>query len=370
MTPPATQPERHGTVTERSGDLPTLWRDRGGGWLGEASWQERRLAWARLRIPGEGELVIEPRAAEHPLLGACDRLRAGDREALAAAVDWAAPAAIPALDRPGALPAGAGTAVLSFLAWRAREAGRATLRYRGPYASAALFASLRDCFAVEGDVAAALERFTAGAETAAVAGVAREVPVGFAPHPFERVFARDEAGGEVCAQLRDGLEALWLRGRAYRRGGAVRRLRQEGERVWAEVVLGDAPWARVAAVDRRGALLEGPHPLPAATGPIGAPLPESLRGLLVAWLPSRAPRLLAPALARLLGELPMRFDDTGDEAARADDRGLAVHAALVEHIDDAGELAAAVARAVEPVAARLAQRVLAGTASSMWDRQS
>lgn len=360
MTPSPSSARLHQVDSE--GGLPVAWRDRDGSAIGSAAWRDDTLEWARFRVPGGGEVEIRGGGAEHPILGPCDRLRAGAAEALCTAVDWARPRAIPALDRPGALAAGAGTAVLNFLAEQAAAAGQGALRYRGPYPSAALFSALADSFAVAGDASGAAERFCSGGEVAAAAGVMVEPAVAFSPRPFERRFV---AAG-VCAQLRDQLEVVWVGGRAYRRGGAWRRLGDHGELVRAQVVFGGAVYADVLVCDRSGAVIEGPHPVPAARGgALGAALPPSLRDLLRAALPPRAPILLRPALAQVLEAAPMHFSDTGADPARVDpEGGIAVHAALIDLIADPGQLAAAVCAAVEPVAARLAQAELA----AMWER--
>ena len=57
-------------------------------------------------------------------------------------VDWHKPASIPAVDCPGKLPLGVGSALLNFLASQAHKAHKNSMVYRGPYPTANLFETL------------------------------------------------------------------------------------------------------------------------------------------------------------------------------------------------------------------------------------
>jgi hypothetical protein len=352
---------RHGTRVEYDRGMPVRWIDRGGTVALECQWQERRLDRARLRIPDGRQVVLSGRAGHHPLLGVTDTVAIEGAAPLAgcAEVEWSAPVVIPALDRPGSLPPGAGTAVLGFLAWRCAEAGIGALRYRGPYPTGALFDALLECFAVAGDPASAFTRFSAEVVRAAATGVAVEPQVEFRPAPFER---RWQPG--VCAQLRDGLERVWLGPLAFARDRAgSRRLRADGDGWEATVELGGLRWATVARLGSEGELIEGPHaPPPLSAALLGRPLPAGVRAALVEALPPRAPPLLQPQVRAVLETAPLRWGDAGTEPARADGDEIVVHAALVELLAaEPPALLEAVAAAVEPVAHRLGQRRLLAT---------
>ena len=317
----------------------------------DATWSAGRLF---LRIPDGRQVQVAPGAAEHPLLGRCDAVLVDDAViARCQAVSWESPAYIPPLDRPGALPEGAGTAILNYLATRA--AG--PLRYRGPYPTGALFDSLLECFRVD-DPNAAFARFTAEVEETALAGTVREVPVDFAPAPFRRVFCQPG----VCVQMRNGVDKIYIQGRGYARWTTgARRVRPRGADWVAAIVLGGKQWAEIATVSADGAVLEGPHARPCAPMAVcGRPLPEGVRAALRSALPRRAPALLRPALDQVLAHTPLLWEDTGDEAADVHASHIGVHSAHLELFADAPplELLDAIAQAVEPAAHRLARQTL------------
>lgn len=329
------------------------------------TWSEGKL---HLRIPDGRYVQVAPRSAEHALFGICDAvLVEGRKVACFQAVDWERPARIPPLDRPGALPEGAGTAILNYLAARALASAHGPdaaprLRYCGPYPTGALFDSLLECFCVA-DPQDAFARFNADAEASTLAGRMQEVAVDFVPAPFHRVWA----GRDVCVQLRDGVEKIYVRGRGYaRHARGSRRVRPRGDDWVATIELGDKQWAEIVRVAPDGTVLDGPHPRPAVPAAwCGRPVPEGVRAALRQALPARAPALLRPAVERLLGSAPLSWDDTGEDAAAVREAGIAVHAALLALFADEPpiRLLEAVARSVEPVAQRLAQQHLYRT----WD---
>lgn len=304
------------------------------------------------------------------MFGVCDAVLVDGRMvARFQAVDWDRPASIPPLDRPGALPAGAGTAILNYLAGRAAASSASRenrpLRYRGPYPTGALFDSLLECFRVD-DPQAAFARFNAGVEMTALTGALQEVPVDFAPAPFHRVWA-DQG---VCVQIRDGVEKIFVHGRGYSRHAAgPRRVRRYGRDEWAALIeLGGKQWTEIVRVSEDGRVTEGPRSLPSPNPAwCGRPLPEGLRASLLEALPPRAPALLRPTLQQVLGSTALVWDDTADDAAAIRDQSIAVHAALPELLADAPPLSLmeAIARAVEPVAQRLAQQILHRTLADL-----
>lgn len=338
-----------------SRELPTRVCDRGGMAWFEASWRGAELARAEIVTPDRSRLVIAPRSATHPIFGPCDRVldASGEERGRFGAVAWAEPRRIPPLDRPGALPAGGGTAILNAIA-RAAPRGR-PLRYAGPYPTAALFDSLLDCFRPAAPPAEALATFTDDVEARARTACMDEVAVDFFPAPFERWWQ-----GPVCVQLRDGVEKVYAGGRAYARDAAgPRRVRPRGDH-WAAVVeIGGATWAEVAELDRDGRLISGPQPVPAANSPLlGRALPPEVHRAIAAALPPRAPALLRPALARVLADAAIVWGDPGADEAAVSAGTFLVHVGLADALDGAA-LLEAIARAVEPVAHRVAQARLA-----------
>jgi len=75
---------------------------------------------------------------------------------------------LPPLDAPAQLPAGGGSTVLNVLALLAKDQEKTVLRYRGPYPSERLFATLCESFRYSGEPGVTRERFTRDAEEAAM----------------------------------------------------------------------------------------------------------------------------------------------------------------------------------------------------------
>jgi hypothetical protein len=206
--PGATAPARHRLVeVDRHGAVAAVYA------RGPAG--ELRAAW----VPDhEGAAVgLLPGGAAHPLWGPADRIvrapgpGAGAPLTVAGAVAWDAVDHVPPIAEPAALPPGAGTALLNVLAGLARDQGRASLRYRGPYPTEQLFWSLLESFRAPGPDA--LARFIAEAEATFAAGAPREAALDWVPAPHERV----RLPGGLAVQLRDGVEKVTWAGRAYHR---------------------------------------------------------------------------------------------------------------------------------------------------------
>jgi hypothetical protein len=223
-----------------------------------------------------------------------------------------------------------------------------------------LFDTLLDSFRPVGDLTDAFRRFTARVETTALTGEMAEVPVDFVPGPFERAWP---AAG-ICVQLRDGLEKVYLRGRAYHRlAVGARRLQPDGPDYVAVVEIGGAVWAEVARFDDKGNLLAGPSPLPPIRDEyLDIPLPDSIRAALVEAIPPRAPGLMQAILREVLAQTPIRWGDAGDDLAVIRAGEIILHAALLERLAGYApeRILPAIAAAVEPMAQRLAQARLAG----------
>jgi hypothetical protein len=318
-----------------------------------------RLGWegpALIQLTVDGA-TLDGAVIDHPLLGAAHAVGA----TAMSAIDWARPTEIPAIAEPGRLPLGAGGAILNAIAVLARDAGVAALRYAGPYPSAALWQTLARSFRTTADEAA----FTAGALDRALRVARDPIAIDFAPAPHDRLAI---AGGFV--ELRDGVERAVLDGLAYTDG--VARLVPDGAAVHAEIWFGDAPYARVATLAADGALVAGPHPIPACASPVvGRAFPEPLR-LAIAELVGEvvAAPLAADARAVLAGR-PLVWADLAGRAARVTPDGFAVHAALWDRVapHGLGRLALALAEALAPVVTAAVVRATLAEPSALSPRE-
>lgn len=338
--------------------LPSECRDRRGTVAWRLQWHEHTLQRAFIRLPTGDHVELVPASAEHALLGVCDRLLAADGTQLAcmSRVDWAAPAAIPAVDVPGALPAGTGTAVLNLLACLAARAGRDALRYRGPYPTHALLGTLGASFRVA-DAQAASEAFAAAAASANYGISVCEPEVDFVPAPHAWSWTSDR----VCAQLRDGVQRLWVDGRAFDRTACHARLVDVPGGCIARVVFAGASWCDAVAVDASGEpQTQVASPSPAAPELVGLELPAASVEILAhavaqtAALPLRAEvvAVVAPGL---------RLSDLGLDPARLVDGRIEIHAELAARalgLDPSASLGT-LAAAIAPVALRAAVSSLA-----------
>ncbi len=349
----------HGTVIHSAGGRVRRAVDRHGHEVWNARWNGESLHALTLFRPDRSTLVLRGEPGPHPLFHRAHELRV-DEVTLAhcGQTDWREPTHIPPVDVPGALPSGAGSALLNYLAGSAQRCGTPSLRYRGPYPTAALFDALTHSFHIS-DPPSALERFTQDVESRSIRGSMIEVEVPFRPAPFEWHWPADG----VCVQLRDGLERAYLGGRGYALHQlGTRRLRREGDRVVAYVALGGIPWHDVLSFEPDGTPMGEPEPLPPApTALLGQALPEEIVNLLCAVLEQRAPRMLAPSISHVLAGHVLRWGDTGDELARPADGTIELHSAFGEGLPemDPQTMLGAFILALEPVVTRIAQQALA-----------
>jgi hypothetical protein len=329
--------------------------------IARCNWRTDGLDHIAFWLPGDKRFVLTARAAHDPLLGICDSLGWDATEPVArvAAIRWQSPQWIPAIDRPGALPSGAGTAILNALAICAERAGVQALRYRGPYPTAALFDSLHASFSVQGDVERAFERFTEPLSETSRSGECQVNDVRFIPDPH----AWHRPQPEVCVQLRRGLDRVYLWGQAFSPLSTIgRRLVPAGSDWVARFDLGPLTGPTLARFNAKGALLKGPSPIPATQSPLlGQPLAAELRRALAQALPPRAPPLLQPALRLVLERIAIVWADTGLSVAQSDGQRLLLHVNWTQAIAglSAVEALELLARAIEPSAQRLAQEMLA-----------
>lgn len=320
-----------------------------------------------LRLPDATEISLGLDAADHPILGRCDVVESPDgrRLALGSRVDWRRPMQIPALDRPGALPRGAGTAILNLLAWQAHRANTGPLRYAGPYPSLSLWRSLQASFTVDEPAHDAQARFLADAQGRALAGTRGEIPVDFHPHPH----AWHWPAPRICAQQRAGrLERVYIDGYPFDRGGdGPRRLDARGETLVAVVALGDALWCERLTLSPTGQPRTPLQPLPPAPPPlVGTPLPEPVVEVLGEVLVAQAPRLLAPAMRRQLATLRMQWGDPGEPLVRWHGGVLELHAGMVAALPtDPTALLGVLVQLVEPPLRRAAAAALEAAWSAM-----
>jgi hypothetical protein len=337
-----------GVVDRRDHTLATLTWDDGG--------RAELVIPARPAAPapaGEDRLLVSGRLHEHPVLGPAHLIEhqaapGAPRVPVAsmAAIDWARPGRIPAIDDPGELPAGTGSMVLDLTALAASFAELPALRYDGPYPTRALWRSLAQCFHPSGPEDAFPE-------------------VDLAPAPFERVWLDER----IWIQLRDRLERVAIDGRDYTAPPAVRRLVPDGDDGgWAaEIWIGDARWHQVARFDVRGELVTGPDDPPALDSSVlDHDFPAPLRAALADLIADTAAPALGDSIRAVVTGTPLRWADTRLDLARAKGDAILVHAVLWDRLAPLGmeRLALGLAEAIGPVARRLAQDRLAALVAS------
>lgn len=326
----------HSTIYEERNGRVIRVIDRTGAAQAELMWAD---AGHLLRLTVAGA-AVDGAVITHPLLGAAHAV--GDTAMTA--LDWARPTEIPAIAEPGRLALGAGGAILNTIAVLALRAEVPRLRYAGPYPTAALWRTLVRSFRTDAREA----DFTADAFDRALRIARDPIAIDFCPAPHERIAI---AGGFV--ELRDRVERAVIDGISYEPGGSPARLvAGDPEHVHCEIWFGDAPYARVATLAPDGALLDGPHPVPACGSQVvGREFPLALRAAIAALVADAVAAPLGPATRELLVELPLRWADLGAWAARDEGDSFAVHAALWERIGPMGlgRLALALAEALVPV---------------------
>lgn len=309
-------------------------------------------------------------------------------------IDWARPTEIPAIAAPGALPPGAGGAIMNVLAILAQRAGVTELRYAGPYPTHALFSTLARSFRTT----TAEDDFTSAFADRAARVARGPMDAVFVPAPHERIAivrerdtyeGRDrrdahgfEHGDDAISlpngdediehdvhgiehddeveldvhgiiELRDGIERATIDGIAYARGDGIARLvelrdvtrlgatdvceikpaeigtRDVPSLVHAEVWFADELYARVATLDARGELVDGPHPIPPCDSEvIGKAFPRDMTAALAELIAELVPAPLAMAASEIVAGRTLRWADLGARAAARVGDELQLHAAL------------------------------------------
>lgn len=339
--------------------------------LYEAEWSGDALRRLELALPTGGRFELVAGRGEHPIIGPCDALRrVGDTEPLAycGRTDWAAPCEIPALDRPAALPPGAGTALLNVLAWQAARAGIPWLRYRGPYPTSALFASLRASFQIGGDPERMEEEFTRDVEDAAIAGRMSHPSVEFVPAPHVWTWPTPR----ICVQQRNVVERVYVDGHAFDRfaSGARRLIVSDDGDLVACIVLAGHRVAEILRLSPDGEPRSAPGELEAAPPDLcGEPLPEAVIGVLAEAIAADGPRLLKAAVHEVLRPGAVRWGDPGLALVQAGDTEVVLHASLVAHLpEEPRALLAVLMELLGWPVRKLAQRRLSEAAEAILRR--
>ncbi|HSD89901.1 MAG TPA: hypothetical protein VLB44_20360 [Kofleriaceae bacterium] len=291
-------------------------------------------------------LTIHRDVVQHPLLGDAHVIESRGRLLThMSAIDWDRPTQIPTVAAPAALPPGTGSQLINLIAELAVRAGVPTLRYAGPYPTAAIFKTLLYSFRTTADE----DTFTKHALDRATRVARDEIPIDFIPAPHRRV---EHAHG--ASMVRDGLERTRIGGTQYERDGSPGRLVAEpdGGGWAAEIWFGDSSWARVALLDAEGHLVDGPHPIPPATSSVlGQTFSQQLAAALGELVVDFVPVPMAKAAHQLLTSHPIVWADLGARPARYTDGRFEVHVALWERIAPLGmsRLALALVEALAPV---------------------
>jgi hypothetical protein len=311
--------------------------------------EEDHLRWATCRM-ADGRMVgIEPAGASHPAWGRSDRLwlmaeTPGFTPAapltMFRSVDWRRPTFIPALAEPRHLPPGAGTAVLGLLAGVMADQGVPRARYTGPYPTESLFSALLETFRYDPAARSPLEVFMAGE------------PLDWTPAPPER----HHVAGDICVQLRDGIDKVVMGRAAFYRPDwqdVIRReprtVRAQGHRVvcslWA---LGQAVEDRLV-LDRSGEVLEAPEPPADARPP--APMLPVWRSALADLIGRESPPILAEPIAAALRAVELEWGPVPGDVLRVEPSHLRVSRRIRDlglgRVHEAREVSARAERAIQ-----------------------
>jgi hypothetical protein len=288
---------------------------------------------------------------------------------------------LPPLDNPTVLPAGGGSTILNVLALLAQDQEKSLLRYRGPYPSDRLFATLRESFRYSGEPGVIRERFTQDAETAALNLEMKEVEVDWAPSPHERFFP----AAHTCVQLRDGIEKVYDRGRIYYRPD----LTTEAYTIWVRqtedsspryvaglMILGQALEAHLI-LDDSGMIAERPTVRRDWDIRGGIQLSDEWKAFLVRLISSESSSLLRSALWPAMEELTFLWAPLRGKLWMIEGNEVYLHAGMaavyrgaLSQTKSAGEslllaarFASELARLIGPLVRTRAQERLAGLSS-------
>ncbi|MGH7965235.1 MAG: hypothetical protein ACRERD_26070, partial [Candidatus Binatia bacterium] len=256
--------------------------------------------------------------------------------------------------------------------------GKTILRYRGPYPSERLFATLRESFRYSGEPGATRERFTQGAESAAVQLTMTEARVDWEPFPHERFFP----AAHTCVQLRDGIEKVYDRGRVYYRPDlsvspyALRMEREENGQVRyvAALMILSQPLEDHLVLDASGEIVERPATTRDWTVRGPAQLSDEWKAALVRLIAAESTPLLQSALWPVMDELTLVWGAVKGELWTEAGNELLLHAGMIvayrdalTRVRSAGEglllaarFASELARLIGPLVRARAQERIAG----------
>ena len=212
----------------------------------------------------------------------------------------------------------------------------------------ALYHTLARSFRTTADV----EAFTADALGRALRLARDELPIDFAPAPHERIAnAHGFAEVRTIVECVVRVERVLIDGIAFEPDGSPGRLVRGAAEIW----FGDAVFARIAALDARGAIIEGPFAPPAIASSVsGQAFPLALRAALAELVADVVPTPLATDARAIVTSRSLAWADLGCRAARITSSGFEVHAALWERIAPLGlpRLALAITEALAPIVTR------------------
>jgi hypothetical protein len=216
---------------------------------------------------------------------------------------------LPPLDTPASLPVGGGSTVLNLLAELGQDQQKTVMRYRGPYPTERLFATLCESFRYSGEPGPTRERFTQSAEERAMQLSMEETTIDWRPSPHERFFP---APG-TCVQLRDGVEKVYDRGRTYYRPDLAvnayalltERLDEGETRYTAGLTILGQTVEEHLVLDTTGEIIERRNvpPAPYLRGP--TQLSDEWKAVLVRLIATESTPLLRSALWPVMDELTL-----------------------------------------------------------------
>ena len=249
------------------------------------------------------------------------------------AVSYTDVAAIPPLDDPGTMPTGAGSSVLNVLALLSQDQGKSVLRYRGPYPSERLFGTLREAFHSGGEAGSTRERFTRGAQEAALRMEMREAEVDWTPSPYEYFFP----AAHTCVQLRNGIEKVYDRGRVYYHPNlsvnahALRTEHAEDGQVRyiASLTLLGQSVEDHLVLSAEGKILARPRPPRRWHVREPAQLSDEWKAVLVRLIATESAPALQPELWPVLDEMPLTWGTVQGELWEERKTEFVLHAGMV-----------------------------------------
>lgn len=240
---------------------------------------------------------------------------------------------LPPLDTPTSLPAGGGSTILNVLALLGQDQQKTTLRYRGPYPTERLFATLCESFRYSGEPGPTRERFTQNAEDRAVQLAMTETTIDWRPAPHERFFPTRE----TCVQLRNGVEKVYDRGRIYYRPDltinayAIRtkRLEEGREQYIAGLTMLGQSVEDHLLLDSTGEILDrlGSASLSFLRGPIQ--LSDEWKAVLVRLIATESTPLLRSALWPVMDELTLEWGGVQGNLWAQSGKEISLHAGMV-----------------------------------------